>query len=103
MCACLCVCPKSGDVLPWSPSPLISVVRTVAITLLGLQNLFLGLCLFCIPLTAVDLVVLVSLGPNVMIILASHLAGELPRRPTSWCVLEGISKTVYLSKKDPTT
>lgn len=35
MCACLCVCPKSGDVLPWSPSPLISVVRTVAITLAG--------------------------------------------------------------------
>lgn len=52
---------------------------------------------------ATDLAVLISLWPSMMIILDSHLAGELPRRPTSLCVLEGSSKVVYLSKKDPTT
>lgn len=43
---------------------------------------------------AIDLVVLVSLGPNMMIILASHHFGGLPKRHTSWCVLEGISSAL---------
>ena len=51
---------------------------------------------------AIDLVVLVSLGPNMMTILASHFVAGLPKRHTSWCVFEGISKVFYLSKKNPT-